>query len=673
MDAVMIEQIVVGISRVALKLMERLLSNDDQASRHGASVVENNSEVKKAELSYYKKKLELDNQSLQLQRKQRQFALELALHQFKCKLVQQETDNEIPRERIGLENLSLELKEIKIAIQKEQRNLSYLRQELLREQQEKEIELKLQEIQAEWDKDTWLSQLSRFETEQILKKYQQTLLILACLPSVASDRSLAAMRKLDFKLEMRKVSSFLADYYSVNDQLYPVKFFGDYFKQPIEEIEIERLHSLLSCVPVYIIYTDIRSDAVTFRVASWKMQDKQAMSFSPIEWNWREVERELLKAGKTEDEILLIIRAVIIKIYQILLAFYIDIYYLNLDPYYEVRLPNIDLKKELIQPYSDLLKAKQKKVREAYEQQLARRFEEEKEREENKRGVEEEDCSQEEEKGKEFSFEIITVDPRGNIIKPRLGKGFQKSENLGNNIDLEIVYIPGGTFLMGSPDGEGHNYEKPQHRVTVPSFYMGKYPITQEQWRIIASQAKIDIDLSLDPSYFKGNNRPVECVNWYQAVEFCKRLSKLTQKDYHLPSEAQWEYACRAGTTTPFAFGATLSTEIANYHGNYTYADGKKGTYRQQTTPVGQFPPNAFGLYDMHGQVWEWCADDWHDNYTGAPEDGSAWITENNNRSLLRGGSWYGNPGLCRSAFRSFFARRVSTYHYYGFRVVCGC
>lgn len=137
MDAVMIEQIVVGISRVALKLMERLLSNDDQASRHGASVVENNSEVKKAELSYYKKKLELDNQSLQLQRKQRQFKCELALQQFKCELVQQETDNEIPRERIGLENLSLELKEIKIAIQKEQRNLSYLRQELLREQQKR--------------------------------------------------------------------------------------------------------------------------------------------------------------------------------------------------------------------------------------------------------------------------------------------------------------------------------------------------------------------------------------------------------------------------------------------------------------------------------------------------------------------------------------------------------
>jgi formylglycine-generating enzyme required for sulfatase activity len=145
-------------------------------------------------------------------------------------------------------------------------------------------------------------------------------------------------------------------------------------------------------------------------------------------------------------------------------------------------------------------------------------------------------------------------------------------------------------------------------------------------------------------------------VNWYQAVEFCKRLSKLTGKEYHLPSEAQWEYACRAGTTTPFAFGATLSTEVANYDGNYTYANGKKGTYRQQTTPVGQFPPNALGLYDMHGQVWEWCEDDWHDNYNGATEDGAAWLINNDNCSqylkCLRGGSWTSFPYGCRSANR---------------------
>jgi formylglycine-generating enzyme required for sulfatase activity len=272
-----------------------------------------------------------------------------------------------------------------------------------------------------------------------------------------------------------------------------------------------------------------------------------------------------------------------------------------------------------------------------------------------------------------FTFETVTPDNQGKIVNREKKQTNYLCENLGANIDLEMVYIPGGTFLMGSPDSEGGDSEKPQHRVTVPPFYLGKYPITQAQWRFIASQPKIDLDLSPDPSNFKGDNRPVECVNWYQAVEFCKRLSKLTGKEYHLPSESQWEYACRAGTTTPFAFGATLSTEVANYNGNYTYANGKKGAYREETTPVGQFPPNAFGLYDMHGNVWEWCEDDWHDNYNGAPGDGSAWIIDNDNRSQfskrLRGGSWSNYPIYCRSANRLKNSPGIGIS--YGFRVAC--
>ncbi|NCR11342.1 MAG: formylglycine-generating enzyme family protein, partial [Microcystis aeruginosa LG13-11] len=164
----------------------------------------------------------------------------------------------------------------------------------------------------------------------------------------------------------------------------------------------------------------------------------------------------------------------------------------------------------------------------------------------------------------------------------------------------------------------------------------------------------------------------VEKVSWYDAVEFCQRLSKATGRDYRLPSEAQWEYACRAGTTTPFYFGETITPDLANYDGNYIYAQGPKGIYRQETTPVGKFPPNAFGLYDMHGNVWEWCADTWHDNYDGAPTDGSVWIENgDDNRSPLRGGSWYSYPNFCRSAFRIGSNRRG--YHdSYGFRVVCG-
>jgi formylglycine-generating enzyme required for sulfatase activity len=199
---------------------------------------------------------------------------------------------------------------------------------------------------------------------------------------------------------------------------------------------------------------------------------------------------------------------------------------------------------------------------------------------------------------------------------------------------------------------------------------MGRYPITQAQWRAIAATAKIDIDLETNPSYFKGNELPVEKVNWYEATEFCKRLSRETKREYRLPSEAEWEYACRAGTTTAFHFGETITADLANYRAPETYADEPKGEYRRKTTPVGYFQvANAFGLYDMHGNVWEWCADTWHDNYyDGAPTDGSPWIE---NRSPLRGGSWYDDPDLCRSASRLNFLRRDDS-DTLGFRVVCG-
>ncbi|CCH96181.1 formylglycine-generating enzyme family protein [Microcystis aeruginosa] len=271
-----------------------------------------------------------------------------------------------------------------------------------------------------------------------------------------------------------------------------------------------------------------------------------------------------------------------------------------------------------------------------------------------------------------FDFQAVTVDSRGKEVKREKKPARYFTENLGNGVTLEMVAIPAGQFKMGSPDGQGNDNERPQHLVTVPAFFMGKYPITQAQWKAVASLPKIERDLSLNPSKFSGNNRPVEQVSWYAAVEFCMRLSKATGRDYRLPSEAQWEYACRAGTTTPFYFGETITPDLANYNGNSIYAQGHKGVYRQETTPVGKFPPNAFGLYDMHGNVWEWCADTWHDNYKDAPRDGSVWIENgNDNCSPLRGGSWYINPYSCRSAYRLNLNRRVSSNLNRGFRVVC--
>ncbi|MCZ8104563.1 MAG: formylglycine-generating enzyme family protein, partial [Burkholderiales bacterium] len=321
-----------------------------------------------------------------------------------------------------------------------------------------------------------------------------------------------------------------------------------------------------------------------------------------------------------------------------------------------------------------------------------------------------------------FTAETVLVNKTGKVIERKPVKAYFYDENLpevGNRKEaqnyIRMMYIPQGEFWMGTEDEEierlvkkfgwdGFRSERPQHLVKVPAFYMSQTPITQAQWQAIASRTdlKVKRDLDPDPSRFKDPpkpplkrgasdsppfeggarggsptrwDRPVERVNWYDAVEFCARLSKLTVREYRLPSEAEWEYACRAGTKTPFHFGETITADLANYRATETYADEPTGEYRQQTTPVGQFPPNAFGLYDMHGNVWEWCADTWHDNYKDAPRNGSAWTKNgDDNRSQIRGGSWFSIPYYCRSAFRRHNDRRYFVIDGFdlGFRVVCG-
>lgn len=261
-----------------------------------------------------------------------------------------------------------------------------------------------------------------------------------------------------------------------------------------------------------------------------------------------------------------------------------------------------------------------------------------------------------------FEFEIFTFDRYGREAKRRRGRAQMEVVRLKNGVTLEMVRIPGGKFVMGSPNNEAgrSNIEGAQHEVTVPEFFIGRYAVTQAQWEAVMRN---------NPSSFKGANRPVECLSWNEAVEFCQKLSQMMGKSYRLPSEAEWEYACRAGTTTPFHFGETIMTDFANYNGEYNYADGPKGKNRKQTVPVGTFPPNAFGVYEMHGNVWEWCADNWHNSYKNAPIDGSIWLTSDKYVKLLRGGSWYDNPGNCRSAFRDRYARDVPGSDL-GFRVV---
>ena len=261
-----------------------------------------------------------------------------------------------------------------------------------------------------------------------------------------------------------------------------------------------------------------------------------------------------------------------------------------------------------------------------------------------------------------FTFDVITVNHQGQQISKVTKQAQYFRENLGNGGFLDMVAIPGGKFWMGSPDTEPERWdnEGPQHPAIVPSFHIGKYPITQAQYEAVMGK---------NPSYFKGADLPVERVRWGNAVKFCEILAAKTGKAYRLPSEAEWEYACRAGTTTPFHFGDSNTTDLANYDGRYMDGNKLTGPYGQKTTPVGSFPPNAFGLYDMHGQVWEWCQDRWHGNYHHAPTDGSAWETGGvPGVRVRRGGAWFFDAAGCRCAYRLGIFLGVRGYGF-GFRV----
>jgi formylglycine-generating enzyme required for sulfatase activity len=265
-----------------------------------------------------------------------------------------------------------------------------------------------------------------------------------------------------------------------------------------------------------------------------------------------------------------------------------------------------------------------------------------------------------------------TPPPSPSPVSVRFTKPTPFTENLPNGVTLEMVGLPAGQFLMGSPDSDpdASDFEKPQHQVQVNSFAIGKYPITQAQYEAV---------MGINPSLFQNNpQNPVKSVSWDDAQAFCQKLSQITGKTYRLPTEAEWEYACRAGTTTRFYFG-----DDANQLGDYAWYIGNS---QGETHPVGQKRPNAWGLYDMSGNVWEWCEDDWHDNYKNAPSDGSAWLTDDNIYQIVRGGSWYKllrggswdyQPEYCRSASRRYDLRRdnplaaLSDY-FFGFRVVCG-
>ena len=286
-------------------------------------------------------------------------------------------------------------------------------------------------------------------------------------------------------------------------------------------------------------------------------------------------------------------------------------------------------------------------------------------------------------------FEIVGLASNGVVNNRRRGQALFYVENLADGVTLQMHQIPAGRFLMGTSFEEatlvqaeylryiGEDYaefwhEGPPHTVTVPSFYMGRFEVTQAQWRIVASLPTVQVDLPDDPSYFNGDNRPVDNVSWQQAVEFCDRLSLVSGRHYRLPTEAEWEYACRAGTTTPYYFGDAITTEHSNYKGIYPYGKVGWGAFLDETTPVGNYgTPNAFGLYDMHGNVAELCADPWHETYNGAPSDARVWMEGGNDYIRVARGGWlYSVPPGMRAASRSECYNAANPCYKNGFRVV---
>ncbi|MGI0483754.1 formylglycine-generating enzyme family protein [Geminocystis sp. CENA526] len=248
--------------------------------------------------------------------------------------------------------------------------------------------------------------------------------------------------------------------------------------------------------------------------------------------------------------------------------------------------------------------------------------------------------------------QIITSTKINNVVQT-IGKSVINgnfTEVLPHGIKLEMVAIPEGEFMMGSQE---YKLEQPIHKVKLRAFFMGKYPVTQEQYQAIMGE---------NPSKFKGLVHPVEKVDWLRATQFCQKLSQITGKKYQLPSEAQWEYACRAGSETKYYFGD--NPYLLEHYAWY------KNNSQGETHPVGMKKPNQWGLYDMYGNVWEWCEDLWHSHYIDAPTNDYPWITGLTQSHVVRGGGFDSESGACRSTHRSNAGSIVYQGYLYGFRIV---
>lgn len=254
-----------------------------------------------------------------------------------------------------------------------------------------------------------------------------------------------------------------------------------------------------------------------------------------------------------------------------------------------------------------------------------------------------------------FEFETVMVNSYGQIIERTQKSAFYYTENLGDNVTLDMVYVPAGSFMMDCIEAGIHN-------ISVKSFYMAKYPITQAQYQAVMGET---------PSSFRYDSHcPVECVSFHDSINFCKRLSNITEKNYTLPTEIKWEYSFRGGTDTPIYCGETITTDLSNYDGvQYKYRNESNGVNLQRTTPVGKYPSNPWGLYDMHGNVMEWCLDNWNSNFITIPVNGGTSTNSiNHYHHVLRGCSYKFTAWNLRTS-NAVYISFESRYKDVGFRV----
>ena len=538
---------------------------------------------------------------------------------------------------------------------REERGLELQKLHLAMEHQhhQQDIALALQKIQADFDLKHWPGEWSREEMVKLLNNAEskQRLLVLLSEPTISA--SCPPMFRQDFPLECRaEIKHFIEQHYPLHSELYPVEFLGKFFESQAFNTQAKQLESLLAGVPSVILYGDLTDEKLYLHLYAWGWQETLSET---IIWNWEETKDQLLADGMAEKQALREIRRTITQFYQLFAALLADMYYLSVNPLHEPQLLQINAGTDAaaIAPYRARLLEVREQVRVEYEAYV---------RDNLPPDIHGWSTSQ-----------VQNLQKRA-AEKMGLPVVFQDRMQSGG-LGPKMAVIPAGSFLMGSPPDELirsyhqrviHEGQIPQHRVTFAQpFALGIYAVTFDEYDRFCENT--GHGKPSDAGRGRGQ-RPVVFVNWHDVQAYCAWLSRQTGQTYRLPSEAEWEYACRAGTVTPFWWGNTITTRQANYDGNYTYNGEAKGEYREKTLPVGDFAPNPWGLYQVHGNVWEWLQDRRHFNYQNAPCDGSAWVSGDDDWRISRGGGYRSSPDYLCSA-RRMSSTPDTTYIDDGFRL----